>query len=176
MAYLALKTAIAQVIRQNGNKEITGNKLLAQLFAMIDSLGAGYLFMGVATPATTPGTPDQKVYYIGAPGTYANFGSSVTVPEGSIIVFKYDSAWSSLVVKIAEPVSVSQNSQTGKITITVGNNSYDVASAAAEVVEDGLYITDPQGYIGAKVTEFGLEYVNMVNIKVSNTEYIINSI
>ena len=38
---------------------------------------AGYQFVGVATldPATNPGTPDAKVFYIAnGKGTYTNFG------------------------------------------------------------------------------------------------------
>ena len=60
---------------------------------------AGYIFMGEATPSTVPGTPTERVAYIGGPGTYTNFGSSITVGAGCICVFKYTgSAWSNQVI------------------------------------------------------------------------------
>ena len=64
------------------------------VYNVINSLkSAGYVFAGVATPSTSPGTPTEKVFYIGGAGTYANFGTSVTVPVGSICVFKYNGSW-----------------------------------------------------------------------------------
>jgi len=60
---------------------------------------AGYIFLGEATPSTVPGTPTERVAYIGGPGTYTNFGSSITVPVGRICVFKYTgSGWSNQVI------------------------------------------------------------------------------
>ena len=60
---------------------------------------AGYIFRGEATPSTVPGTPTERVAYIGGPGTYTNFGSSITVGAGCICVFKYaGSAWSNQVI------------------------------------------------------------------------------
>ena len=54
----------------------------------------------MATPSTDPGDPDQNVFYIGAAGTYANFGTSVTIPEGSIGVFMYNGSWTKSQVKL----------------------------------------------------------------------------
>lgn len=92
--YATLKAAIQAAIKQNGNNEITGNLLQAQLLSMINSLGDGYQFKGVATPVTNPGTPDNKVFYIaGIPGTYTNF-NNIVVKNNSVVVLKYDSVWS----------------------------------------------------------------------------------
>ena len=52
----------------------------------------GYLFMGVATPTTNPGTPNQKVFYLASPGTYPNF-SSFVVNTNEIGIFRYDTEW-----------------------------------------------------------------------------------
>lgn len=94
--YLILKTAIQNVIRTNGNNEITGATLQQTLISMIDSLGAGYLFMGIATPSTEPGEPDQNVFYIAGPGDYDNFGPTVSIQSGSLGIFVYTSgAWES---------------------------------------------------------------------------------
>ena len=73
--YETLKTAIQQVVKTNGNNEITGALLQQSLLAMINSLGAGDQFAGVAYPNTNPGTPDQNVAYLATtPGVYSYFG------------------------------------------------------------------------------------------------------
>lgn len=89
--YNNLISAIQSVIRANGNNEITGNNLQAQLLSMISALGYGFQFVGVAQPSTNPGNPDAKVFYIAyVPGTYANFGGiSVT----GLCVLKYSTSW-----------------------------------------------------------------------------------
>ena len=90
--YNTLISAIQSVIAANGNNEITGTILQQTLLAIIDSIGFGYQFIGIATPETIPGTPDQRVFYIGSSGTYPNFGPAV-VPDGNLGIFYYDSAW-----------------------------------------------------------------------------------
>ena len=91
--YANLKSAIQQVIKTNGNEEITGSLLQQSLLSMIDSLGAGYQFMGIATPSTNPGTPDQNVYYIASTaGTYSNFGG-ITLNSGEVALLTYNGSW-----------------------------------------------------------------------------------
>lgn len=87
--YNTLKTSIQEVIRTNGNEEITGQLLQNTLIAMINSLGAEYQFAGIAIPTTDPGTPDQNVAYIAGPGTYPNFNNT-TIPMQYIGIFQYD--------------------------------------------------------------------------------------
>ena len=91
--YATLKAAIQQVIKTNGNEEITGSLLQQSLLAMIDSLGSGYQFVGLAMPYTNPGTPDQNVFYIASePGVYSNFGA-VSVSDNEIAILKYNGSW-----------------------------------------------------------------------------------
>lgn len=90
--YNTLISAIQSVIAENGNNEITGNILQQTLVAMIGALGGGYQFGGIATPQTTPGTPDEKIFYLGSSGTYPNFGPAV-IPSGNMGVFWYDTSW-----------------------------------------------------------------------------------
>ena len=62
----------------------------------------GYIFMGAGTPSTVPGTPTERVWYLCGPGTYANFGASVTVPSGSVMVASYaNSAWTKAVIEVS---------------------------------------------------------------------------
>lgn len=89
--YATLKSAIQQVIKTNGKNKITGALLQQSLLSMINSLGAGYQFMGVATPSTNPGTPDARVMYLAyLPGTYVNFGRLAVT---GFCVLKYNTAW-----------------------------------------------------------------------------------
>ena len=91
--YNNLKTAIQAVIKANGNQEITGDIMQNALLSMVNSLGAGYQFMGVATPETNPSIPDQKVFYISyGKGHYPNFGGR-NVDEKEIGLFYYDDDW-----------------------------------------------------------------------------------
>lgn len=57
-------------------------------------LAEGYIYAGIATPSTNPGTPSGKVFYIAVQaGTYTNF-SSLAVTQG-ITILKYNgTAWS----------------------------------------------------------------------------------
>lgn len=91
--YATLKAAVEEVVKTNGTQAITGANLQTVLLSMINSLGADYQFAGVATPSTNAGTPDYNVFYIGGAGTYANFGTSVTVQDGYVCLFKYNGSW-----------------------------------------------------------------------------------
>ena len=91
--YSALKTAIQQAVYTNGNNEITGAGLQAVLLQIVNTVGDGYVFKGVATAGTAPGTPDQNVFYLAPGGTYTNFGSSFTVNDGELGVISYNGSW-----------------------------------------------------------------------------------
>ena len=106
--YETLKSAIQQVVKTNGNNEITGALLQQSLLAMINSLGAGYQFMGVATPTTNPGTIDQKAFYIAdTAGDYSNFGG-IVVANGEIAILKYNDTWTKETTNAATASVVNQ--------------------------------------------------------------------
>lgn len=90
--YNTLKAAIREVIKANGNNEITGDLLQQILVSMASSLGAQFQFGGIATPEMNPGTPDYNIAYLVAEGTYPNFGGLV-IPPGYIGVLKYNGQW-----------------------------------------------------------------------------------
>lgn len=109
--YAALIADIRTVIKQNGNQEITGNLLQQSLVAMINSLGNGYLYRGIANPSTNPGTPDQNIFYIATvAGIYVNMGG-LTLDDGEVAIIKYNGAWSKDITGIA---SLQQLSQLGQ--------------------------------------------------------------
>ena len=125
--YETLKSAIQQVVKTNGNNEITGALLQQSLLAMINSLGFGYQFVGVATLATNPGTPDQKVFYIAnGTGTYTNF-DGISITEDEVVILYYDTAWHKLLTGIASQDKLAELEQDvatkqDALTLTIKDN------------------------------------------------------
>ena len=117
--YSNLISAIQSVITTNGNNEITGAILQQTLLSVINTLGTGYQFIGIAQPSTNPGNPDDRVFYIGGPGTYSNFGPAV-VPSGSLGIFYYDTAW-----------------HVETLVFPLGDGAVDTAKLADEAVTQG---------------------------------------
>ncbi len=134
--YETLKSAIQQVVKTNGNEEITGALLQQTLFAMVNSLGAGYQYAGVATPATNPGTPDQNIFYIASEsGTYSNFGG-LSVSDGEVAILKYSGTWTKEVTGAATAAQVTQLGQevTGNIVKDI-TWSYGYIQAATGLIK-----------------------------------------
>ncbi len=124
----------------NNAKQIEGETIQQYLLSIINSLTVGYQFIGVATPSTSPGTPDQNVFYIGGAGTYANFGTSITVRQGQICVFIWNGSWTNTPIEIANSGFVNVNDVNGQST------EYETASAGRSAVptayrKSGLNIT-----------------------------------
>lgn len=103
---------------------------------------AGYIFRGEATPSTVPGTPTERVAYIGGAGTYNNFGTEVVVPSGSIVLFKYDgSSWSSQVFNISSNGYIYAGIA-GPTTVPITGNVFYVALTAGTYTNfDSLTLT-----------------------------------
>lgn len=130
--YASLKAAIQDVVKTNGNNEITGALLQQSLLAMINSLGAEYQFCGAATPSTNPGTPDHNVSYLaGIPGAYSNFDGYI-LNENEIAVFLYNGSWSHNVVWSYSGL---------KIEYVYGKNLYNPEAAQAGYIDyrDGTF-------------------------------------
>ena len=108
--YSSLKATINANVKTNGNQEITGSVMNSVLNAMVNSLGAGYQFIGVATP-TNPGseqTPDYKCFYIATtPGKYTNLGGLV-VADGEVALLMYGTSWTKEVTGIATADQLNQ--------------------------------------------------------------------
>lgn len=101
MAWDTLKEAIADVIKTNGNHEITGAVLQNTLNSIVNAVGENAAFAGVANVATSPGTPDGPVFYIAnGKGTYTNFGG-IDVTEDEVVVLYYDKKWNKEATGIA---------------------------------------------------------------------------
>ena len=110
--YSSLKTTINANVKTNGNQEITGSIMNTVLLQMVDILGAGFQYMGVANESTNPGTPDNRVAYLAGPGSYPHFGNGF-IPDECVGVFTYDGEWrlqaTDIGEKILTPVSFLSN-------------------------------------------------------------------
>ena len=101
-----LKAAIADVIKTNGNQEITGRVLQNVPNNIISNLGANATFANIATPSTNPGTPDGPVFYLATQsGTYSNFGGAIVENEAAILLYN-GSTWVKKATGIALTESV----------------------------------------------------------------------
>lgn len=101
-----LKAAIANVIKTNGNQEITGQVLQNVLNNIVSSIGENATFANIATPSTNPGTPDGPVFYLATQsGTYSNFGGAIVENEAAILLYN-GSTWVKKATGIALTESV----------------------------------------------------------------------
>lgn len=116
--YNNLKTAISEVIKTNGNEEITGALLQQSLLAMINALGVGYQFVGIAQPDTLPGAVDYRCFYIAAKaGTYSHF-NDIEVEDGELALLVWDTDWTkqSIVLGVADGAVTETKIADGSIT------------------------------------------------------------
>ena len=120
--YNSLKATIDANIKQNGNQEITGPILNSVLNQIVNILGTGYQFAGVATIATDPGTPDAKVFYIAnGKGTYEKSGG-INVTEDEVVVLYWDTAWHKVATGIASQAKLSElEGKTDELSLKIGD-------------------------------------------------------
>lgn len=183
--YEILKIAIQNAVDwDNNDKQISGNDMLAILSSIINNtVSAGYLFAGVATPSTNPGTPDQNVFYLCGPGVYPNFGG-IAIGPWQFGVFKYNGSWQQETIDASGLVTVTEDGwfivdEALNVVMKYDADGLDVAKVSdhfksllgggavlVQVVEDGLYFVDEQMNIGAKLTTDGLFAKNLMSYEI----------
>lgn len=90
--WIKLKKAIADVIKTNGNEEITGAIMQQTLISIVDNLGGNAQFGGVAVPSTVPADTDGSVFYLASTqGIYPNF-NNIEVDASEMAVFTKNTA------------------------------------------------------------------------------------
>lgn len=90
--YDALVDSINAYIKANANNEITGSGLNIILMDMLNALGAGMRFYGLATPSTSPVVNQYPKFYLAfLPGTYSGFNVSNPPSFTSGFAVLYDS-------------------------------------------------------------------------------------
>ena len=100
--YSQLKLSVKNVIKQNGQQEITGEVLQGVLLSIIQNLGTNAQYKGVATPSTNPGTPDGNVFYFAVQtGTYTNMGNLQVSASDGLSVLVYNGTWAKAALGVA---------------------------------------------------------------------------
>lgn len=138
--YEQLKQAVSDVIKKNGNQEITGAILQNALLSIISTIGTNATFAGIATPETNPGTPDQNVFYIAVQsGVYSNFDGYKL--EDEIVLFVNESqSWKPVLCNIYNKDKVKKNAANNisNIIDVIGIKTNVYVNKSGEEV----YITD----------------------------------
>nr|DAO10486.1 MAG TPA: lipase/acylhydrolase faecalis, lipase/acylhydrolase, Structural Genomics.9A [Caudoviricetes sp.] len=126
--YQDLKDAIKNVIKTNGNEEITGSILQNTLVTIVNSVGKNYQFAGVANINTNPGTPDENIFYIAsAPGVYSNFNSFEVTDQ--VLIFKnISSGWEKINTGIATRTYYLENAAKN-IVLSKDGTEYNLSTA-----------------------------------------------
>lgn len=100
--YSQLQQSVKDVIKSNGQQQITGDVLQGVLLSIIQNLGTNAQYMGVATPSTNPGTPDGNVFYFAVQtGTYPNMGNLQVSASDGLSVFVYNGTWAKAALGVA---------------------------------------------------------------------------
>lgn len=123
--YASLKNIIDQAITTNGMQDITGAILNETLKAMVSSLGAGYEYGGIASPALNPGSPDQNLFYIACDeGTYTYMGG-FTLPNG-ISLIKWNGSWGAEVLANWNLIGSIESIDTTNADLEFSDESYNI--------------------------------------------------
>ena len=175
--YKSLKTTINANVKRNGNQEITGQILNSVLNAMVDTLGTGYSFAGVATPSTNPGTPDAKVFYIAnGKGSYINFGG-LQVTEDEVVVLYWDSLWhkestgiarEENLINLGKEIATKQNA----LTDTDGGYGQRVANLEKEGIASQEKLTELESKVEDITREAAEDENETITIETNNGDII----
>lgn len=121
-----LKNDVKALIKENGAEEITGLVMQGVLLNIIDNLGLGATFAGVANLNTNPISTDQNLFYIAAsPGTYQYF-NNITLTDKVLIFTNRTGVW------------VSQNTGIKILNIQQSTGNSQVYVMSQKAVTDAL--------------------------------------
>lgn len=172
-----LKAAVAEVIKTNGNQQITGAVLQNVLLSIISTVGSNATFAGIATPKTNPGIPDGNVFYIAyTAGDYVNFQSeagNLTVNPGELaILYNETTNWDKSVIGMSSDGVIAFANITNQINAT-GRYAYTdtgivtASNAGSQKVRTFLVADQPYQFTLTPVG--GNASVNIQGIKADGT-------
>lgn len=169
--YQQLKQSVSNVIKTNGNQEISGAILQNSLLSIISTIGANATFAGIATPTTNPGIPDQNIFYIAYEnGIYANFGG-VTLNEEVVIFSNEDGSWKKKQTEIASSKSIDDlknNTLKNSVSIdSINGKEVSVNISVNKIGTNILYIQTIQGQ-NIKITINAPNTSRLFGIELSN--------
>lgn len=148
-----LKAAIADIIKTNGNQEITGQLLQNVLNNIVSSVGENATFAGIAIPTTNPGAPDGPVFYLAATaGIYPNFnGNEVLGGEAAILLWN-NGAWSKKVTGFATQKKLTELEYYAGVQSDLNVTFEDKADGSIDVVFNKRVIFIKNGHRGFNLT------------------------
>lgn len=152
----SLKTAIAQIIKANGQQDITGVLLQQELFRLIDSVGAGFMVLGVATPTTDPGTPDSNVCYFATTiGVYPNF-SNLNLAEAGLKLLYYspETGWSyEVIYESSDTIDLSDYYTKEEVDLLIENiGGLDATAIHTDIADELSGVTAKTTPVDADIT------------------------
>ena len=119
------KVSKADIVQTTGQSTTSVMSQKAVSDAINKLKNAGYLYAGIATPTTNPGTPDGPVFYIANDnGTYANFGG-LEVTEDDVVILYYDTVWH----KVSTGIASNEK-------LTVFRSYYETYEADLDIADD----------------------------------------
>ena len=151
--------------------------------AIASIVNAGYVFAGVATPSTDPGTPEAKVFYIAnGKGTYTNFGG-LEVIEDEVVVLYYDTEWHKAATGIASQEKLTELDSeingvssivTETLSIQTTINGYSIQSADGTayqktVMATSYYKIKPNAKIQISIPRTGNSFHQSVSYYTQDT-------
>lgn len=181
--YEQLKQAIANVIKTNGNQEITGAIMQNVLDTIVSTVGANRTFVGIANKDTNPGTPDGNVFYIAyTAGNYVNFQygtANLTVSPGELaILYNEKTNWGKFVIGMSSDGVIALANTTNQINAT-GRYAYTdtgiVMGSNAGSQKVRTFLVAGQSYQFTLTPVGGNASVNIQGIKADGTFGIIGS-
>lgn len=181
--YEQLKRAIANVIKTNGNQEITGAIMQNVLNTIVSTVGANRTFVGIANKNTNPGTPDGNVFYIAyTEGNYVNFQygtANLTVNPGELaILYNEKINWGKFVIGMSSDGVIALANTTNQINAT-GRYAYTdtgiVMGSNAGSQKVRTFLVAGQSYQFTLTPVGGNASVNIQGIKADGTFGIIGS-
>lgn len=155
-----LKKAISDVIKTNGNQEITGASLQSVLLNIVANTGANATFAGIATPTINPGAPDGPVFYLASKaGIYSNF-DGIEIQFGEFSILKWETTWkkirinpfieSSIYADYIQEIYIRGNTEdVGVATLTADNSGIQILLKTKTSM--AAYLSDSNGIKLGKV-------------------------
>ena len=96
--YQLLKADIDEKVYENAQQKITGANLNSVLNKMVDSLGKGFQFGGLVSPADSFTAGDEKMAFLASEaGRYPSFGN-FSIVDGELALFIWDGTWKKQIV------------------------------------------------------------------------------
>lgn len=140
----SIQSDITKTIKKNGNQEITGLVLQYALKNIINAIGQNATFAGVATPTTSPGTPDGPVFYLASkPGIYSNFLNLEVKTALTVLYNTNTGSWRSLELSIADGAITTDKIADGAVTESkMGTDLLDKLNSAGMSIAGTLNLSD----------------------------------